>query len=165
MTGLQEANKPEGNTRRGAQGHTGRSGVKRRRRKQSGSRGKEDQRHGKDHRMAVGFQFTTGAFKGKEADPETTRERLDRYLENIERLFVLNRRINPQSGLTVEFTNEEKKNILCVEGGTEMQELFKHEGKVQDDDTYEDAVRKIKEALKKRENRSAGVYRLFTALP
>ncbi len=119
----------------------------------------------KAHRMAAGFHFTTGVFKGKEADPKTTRERLDRYLENIERLFVLNRRINTQSGLTIEFTDEEKKNILCVEGGTEMQELFKHKGKVQNDDTYEDAVRKIKEALKKRENRSTGVYRLFTALP
>ena len=70
-----------------------------------------------------------------------TRERLENYLENIERIFVLNRRINPQTGHMVEFTDEEKKNILCMEGGTEMKELFKHEGKVQNDDTYEDAVR------------------------
>ena len=88
--------------------------------------------------MEAGFQFWMGAFKGKEADPEMTRERLDRYLENIERLFILNRRINPQSGLTVEFTDEEKKNILCMEGGIEMQDMFKHEDKVQNNDSYEE---------------------------
>ena len=51
----------------------------------------------KAHKMAAGFHFTTGVFKGKEADLEMTRERLDRYMENIEQLFVLNRRINTQS--------------------------------------------------------------------
>ena len=40
-----------------------------------------------------------------------------------------------------------------------MQDMFKHEGKVQDNDTYREATQKIKEALKKRENRSAGVFR------
>ena len=100
--------------------------------------------------MAAGFQFTLGVFRGKEADPEVTTERLDKYLENIERIFVLNRRINPQTGHMVEFTDEEKKNILCVEGGVEIQDMFKHEGKVQNNDSYAEATRKIKEALKKR---------------
>ena len=40
--------------------------------------------------MSAGFQFTMGAFKGKEADPEVTRERLDKYLENMDRIFLLN---------------------------------------------------------------------------
>ncbi len=115
--------------------------------------------------MSAGFQFSMGAFKGKEADPEVTRERLDKYLENMDRIFSLNRRVNPQMGNKVEFDNEEKKNILCVEGGAEIQDLFRHEGKVQGDDTYDEAIQKVRAALRKRENRSAAVYRLFTALP
>ena len=39
--------------------------------------------------MAAGFQFSMGTFKGKEVDPEGTGERLDRYLENMERIFLL----------------------------------------------------------------------------
>ena len=115
--------------------------------------------------MAAGFQFSVGAFKGKEADPEVTRERLDKYLENMERIFLLNRRFNPVTGNKVDFDDEEKKNILCVEGGAEIQDLFKHEGKVLDGDTYAQAVQKVRTALKRRENRSVAVYRLFTALP
>ena len=65
--------------------------------------------------MAAGFQFVMGAFKGKEADPEVTRERLDKYLENMDRIFSLNRRVNPQTGDKVEFDDQEKKSILCVE--------------------------------------------------
>ena len=69
--------------------------------------------------MTAGFQFTMGAFKGKEVDPEVTRERLDKYLENMDQIFLLNRRVNLQ-GVTVEFNDEEKKSILCVEGGAEI---------------------------------------------
>ena len=89
--------------------------------------------------MAARFQFSMGAFKGKEADPEVTRERLDKYLENMERIFLLNRRVNPQAGDMVEFDDQEKKSILCMEGGAEIQDLLKHEGRVQDSDTYDEA--------------------------
>ena len=65
----------------------------------------------------------------------------------------------------VDFDDEENKNILCVEGGAEIQDLFKHESKVLDTDTYDEAIQKVRAALKGRENRSAAVYRLFTALP
>ena len=115
--------------------------------------------------MAAGFQFSMGAFKGKEADPEVTRERLDKYLENMDCIFLLNRRFHPVTGDKVDFDDEENKNILCVEGGLEIQDLFKHEGKVLDDDTYAQAIQKVQEVLRRRENRSAAVYRLFTALP
>ena len=102
--------------------------------------------------MAAGFQFSMGAFKGKEADPEVTRERLEKYLENMDRIFLLNRRFHPVTGNKVDFDDEEKKNILCVEGGAEIQDLFKHEGKVLDGDTYTQAVQKVRTALKRREN-------------
>ena len=76
--------------------------------------------------MAAGFQFSVAAFKGKEANPEVMRERLDKYLENMDRIFLLNRRFPPLTGNKVDFDDEEKKNILCVEGGAEIQDLFKH---------------------------------------
>ena len=82
--------------------------------------------------MAAGFQFAMGAFKGTfpdpDPDPDVTRERLDKYLENMDRIFSLNQRVNPQTGDKVEFNDQEKKSILCVEGGAEIQDLFKHEG-------------------------------------
>ena len=91
----------------------------------------------------TGFQFSMGTFKGKEADPEVTRERLDKYLENMDRIFLLNRRLHPVSGDMVDFDDGEKKNILCIEGGSEIQDLFKHEGGVRDEDTYIEAIEKV----------------------
>ena len=43
-----------------------------------------------------------------------------------------------------------------------MEDLFRHVGKVQDGDTYEQAVKKIREALEKRGSRLAAVYKLFS---
>ena len=74
--------------------------------------------------MAAGCPFSVGPFKGKEADPEGMRERLDKYLETMDRIFLLNRRFHPVTGNKVDFDDEEKKNILCVEGGAEIQDLF-----------------------------------------
>ena len=96
--------------------------------------------------MAAGFQFSVGAFKEKEIT-EITRERLDKYLENMEHIFLLNRRFHPVTGNKVDFDDEEKKNILCIEGGAEIQDLFKHEGKVLDGDTYALAIQKVRAAL------------------
>ena len=45
-----------------------------------------------------------------------------------------------------------------------MQDLFKHVGKVLDEDTYQQAINKIKDALKKRGNRSAAVFKLFARM-
>ena len=45
-----------------------------------------------------------------------------------------------------------------------MQDLFKHVGKVLDADTYQQAISKIISALKKRGNRSAAVFKLFTRM-
>ena len=42
-----------------------------------------------------------------------------------------------------------------------MMDLFKHVGKVQDEDTYEAAMDKIRKALRGRGNRTAAVFEAF----
>ena len=113
---------------------------------------------------SAGFQFSPGEFKVKDADPEQTLERFELYLEAIRKAFRLNRRVNPTTGLKVEFDDQDKKDIIKLEGGLDMVDLFKHVGKVQDEDTYDEAMEKIRKALKGRGNRAAAVFKLFTGM-
>ena len=110
------------------------------------------------------FQFSPGQFRGKEADPEQTLERFERYLENMDRVFRINRPRRP-NGTRIEFDDGDKKDIIQIEGGSEMQDLFKHVGKVMESDTYDQAVEKIRNALKGRGNRTAAVHKLFSNMP
>ena len=112
----------------------------------------------------VGFQFSPGAFRTKDADPEGTLELFERYCESMTGAFRLNRRTDPTTGARVEFDDTDKKTIIKLEGGLDMQDLFKHVGKVLDADTYQQAINKIIAALKKRGNRSAAVFKLFTRM-
>ena len=73
----------------------------------------------------------------------------------MERVFRLRRRIHPTTGARIDFDDAEKKDLIMVEGGEDMQKLFKYTGKVLDTDTYQEAVDKIKAALKKRGNRTS----------
>ena len=61
----------------------------------------------------------------------------------------------------MDWTSDEKKAILQLEGGDEVAELFKYVGKVLPGDTYAVAVEKVNAALKKRGNRTSGVFKLF----
>ena len=101
---------------------------------------------------SVGFQFSPGVFSVKDADPEQTLERFELYVEAMQMAFSLNRRVNPTTGGKVEFDDTDKKNILKLEGGHDMMDLFKQVGKVKDEDTYEAAVDKICKALMGRGN-------------
>ena len=51
--------------------------------------------------------------------------------------------------------------MLVVEGGDEVQDLFKYLGKVLPRDTYRQAVDKVKKTLKSRGNRISAVFKLF----
>ena len=113
----------------------------------------------------VGFQFSPGVFTVKDADPEQTLERFELYVEAMQMAFSLNRRINPKTGAKEEFDDTDKKNIIKLEGGHDMMDLFKHVGKVMDEDTYEAAIGKIRKALRGRGNRTAAVFKLFTGMP
>ena len=116
-------------------------------------------------KMMSMLQFSPGGFKAKTAEPEATLEIFDKYVVQMQRVFRLNRRTNPVTGDRVDFTDAEKKDIMLLEGGVDMEDLFKHVGKVQEGDTYAQAVDKIKEALRKRGSRSAAVYKLFSKNP
>ena len=104
---------------------------------------------------SAGFQFSPGEFKVKEADLEQTLERFELYLEAMQKVFRLNRRVNPTTGAKVKFYNQDKKDIIQLEGGLDMVGLFKYVGKVLDEDTYDVAMEKIRQALKGRGNRTA----------
>ena len=113
----------------------------------------------------MGFHFSPGAFKVKDANLEQTLERFEQYVEAMQMAFSVNRRVNPTTRDKVEFDNMEKKNIIQLEGGHDMMVLFKQVGKVRDEDTYEAAMDKIRKALKGRVNRTAAVVKLFTWMP
>ena len=107
------------------------------------------------------YMPSPGTFKGADADPEATLELFVDYLAKMEKVFRLSRNFNPLTGLKVDWDSEEKKDLLMVEGGDEITDLFKYVGKVVDGDTYDQAVEKVKVALKKRGNRTSAVFKLF----
>ena len=111
--------------------------------------------------MTSAYAPSPGPFKAKDADPEATLEIFEDYLETMVRVFRLSRRINPATGQKVDFDDDEKKDLLIVEGGQDMSDLFKHVGRVAAGDTYEAAVEKIRAGLKKRGNRTSAVFKLF----
>ena len=90
-------------------------------------------------------------------------ELFEDYLENMVRVFRLSRRIHPTTGAKVEFDDDEKKDMLIVVGGTDMNDLFKHVGKVLEADTY--ATEKIRKGPKGRGNRTYAVFKLFNSHP
>ena len=107
------------------------------------------------------YMPSPGQFRGADADPEATLELFTDYLEKMDKVFMISRNFNPATGAKVDWTSEEKKAILQVEGGDEVGDLFKYVGKVLTQDTYDAAVEKIKAALKKRGNRTSSVFKLF----
>ena len=107
------------------------------------------------------YMPSPGPFKGADADPEATLELFTDYLDKMEKVFRLSRAYNPVTGNKVDWDSDEKKDLLLVEGGDEINDLFKYVGKVVLRDTYAEAVEKVKVALKKRGNRTSAVFKLF----
>ena len=95
------------------------------------------------------YMPSPGQFRGADADPEATLELFNDYLEKMEKVYRLSRAFNPVTGNKVDWTSDEKKAILQVEGGDEINALFKYVGKVLTADTNDGAVEKVKAALKK----------------
>ena len=65
----------------------------------------------------------------------------------------------------MELDDKEKKDIIRLEGGRDMVDLFKYVGRVNDEDSYNASLEKIRKALKGRGNRTAAVLKLFTGMP
>ena len=83
------------------------------------------------------------------------------YLDKMEKVYRLSRGYNPVTGVEVDWSSEEKKDLLMVEGGDEVSNLLKYVGKVLPGDTYEQAVDEVKAALKKRGKRTSAVFKLL----
>ena len=110
----------------------------------------------------AGYSVNPGPFKAVAADPEGTMERLEDYCRTMEMVFRLSRRVT-STGTKIDFDDSEKKDMIQSEGGEDMMQLFRFVGKVQDTDTYQQAIMKIKTALKKTRNRTFAVHRICTA--
>ena len=113
----------------------------------------------------AGHIVSPGPFKSKDAEPEANLELLGDYCEVMERVFRLRRRIHPTTGNKIDFEDAEKKDLILLEGGEDMQNLFKYVGQVIEGDTYRQAITKIETALKKRGNRTSAVFKLFNGHP
>ena len=82
------------------------------------------------------YMPSPGQFRGADADPEATLELFTDYLDKMEKVYRLSRGFNPVTGAKVDSTSDEKKDLLLVEGGDEIADLFKYVGKVLPEDTY-----------------------------
>ena len=70
------------------------------------------------------YMPSPGEFRGADADPEATLELFDDYLEKMDKVYRLSRSYNPLTGEKVDWTSQEKKDLLLVEGGNEVSDLF-----------------------------------------
>ena len=71
----------------------------------------------------------------------------------MEMAFRLSRRVT-STRTKVDFDDSEKKDMIQIEGGEDMMQLFRFVGKVQDTDSYQQAITKINTELKKTGNRT-----------
>ena len=58
-----------------------------------------------------------------------------------------------------------KKALLQAIGGADMEYLYEHVGKVVDDDEYDEANEKVREAIKRQCNHAMMKFKLFTEMP
>ena len=99
--------------------------------------------------------YSPGSFKAKDVDPGSTLELFENYLEKMDRVFCLSQRVDLTTGAKVDLEDDEKKEMLIVEGGADMKDLFIHVVKVlaKDTYTYKEATEKIRQGLKGKANR------------
>jgi len=61
--------------------------------------------------------------------------------------------------------DKKKKALLQLWGGDEMISIFEHEGKVTAQDTFDQAVEKVRDAIKGQINEVYPVFKLFCEMP
>jgi hypothetical protein len=55
-----------------------------------------------------------GMFKRKDDEPEVTLELFSDYLDTMEMVFRLSRRINPTTGAKIDFYDVKKKDMMLI---------------------------------------------------
>ena len=98
-----------------------------------------------------------GPFKAKKKDPERMLGEFKDYIKAVKDMLV----VTGKEGATAAV----KKAMLRSVGGKDMVSLFDHVGKVEDADTFDQAVTKIEEAIKAQTNKAMAKYKLFMGLP
>ena len=95
--------------------------------------------------------LTIETFRSIDANPGGTLQLFLKYTERIELMFELVFR--KQDGTALTPTDREKKALLLFKGGDDMKNLFQYVGKVEDTDSYDAAIKKIKSGLMDRTNK------------
>ena len=91
----------------------------------------------------------------KGQDSAETLERLEDYVRRAQLVFT-----------TADIKEEpKKKSLIQIWGGDVLMMLFEHVGKVQEKDTFDEAIKKIKEGLKETMNEVFPMYKLFHEMP
>ena len=102
-------------------------------------------------------------FKTIEANPGATLKVFGRY---VERIKLMNQLIfRKADGTPYNPSDLEKKAMLLFKGGDDMKNLFEYVGKVEDEDSFDEAVEKIRKGLQKRTNKVVQRNMLFTDFP
>ena len=97
----------------------------------------------------IAMLLKPGAFRVKvKGDPEQLLQDFNEYVELIDKLFTAMAALARHTqGHTDCETCRRAKAMLALIGGKEMDGLIKHMGKVTDDDTYQQAINKIKTGI------------------
>ena len=90
------------------------------------------------------------AFSSIDADPGGTIKKLDDYIKQMQLLFTLVFR--KADGTAYTPTDEEKKAMTLLKGGKDMHTLFDHVGNVVATDSFNEAIKKIRDKLLERTN-------------
>ena len=98
-----------------------------------------------------------GPFKAKRKDPERMLGEFKDYIKAVKDMLVVTGKESATAAV--------KKAMLRSVGGKDMVSLFDHVGKVEDTDTFDQAVTKIEEAIKAQTNKAMAKYKLFMGLP
>ena len=109
-----------------------------------------------------------GPFMIKEkGDPEVLFYEFKKYADNFKEFLVVTKtganhsenHVAPCKGCKI------SKSCIWMMGGEEMKMLFEHVGRVEEDDTFTDALAKIEKGIKKQTNQSTARFKLFQQSP
>ena len=90
-------------------------------------------------------------FKTIEANPGATMKVFERY---VERIKLMNQLVfRKADGTPYDPSDGEKKAMLLFKGGDDMKNLFEYVGKVEDSDSFDQAIENIRNGLQKRTNK------------
>ena len=102
-------------------------------------------------------------FKAVDADPGGTLERFNNYIEEMQLLFTLVFRKSDGTAYTPD--DAEKKAMTLLKGGRDMKMLFTHVANVVDGDSFDAAVKKVKDKLAERTNKIVQRNILLSSFP